>query len=70
VVANAGVENENVKLVFELNFFGVVEILGGLKPLPLAVGNGTVVITASNSVVITPSFNHDFPGWFQIVDKW
>lgn len=54
VVANAGVDNENVRLVFELNYFGVIDILNGLRPLLIANGNSRIVITASNSVVITP----------------
>ncbi len=55
VIANAGVENNNnARHVFGLNYFGVVHLLEGLhKALASKVGS-RVVITASNSIVITP----------------
>lgn len=54
VIANAGVDNNNARLVFGLNYFGVVHLLEGLHTA-LASNNGSrVVITASNSVFITP----------------
>ena len=55
MIANAGVDNSNVRLVFELNYFGVIELLEGLQSSLAASGNSKVIITASNSVVITPS---------------
>jgi NAD(P)-dependent dehydrogenase (short-subunit alcohol dehydrogenase family) len=55
VIANAGVDNSNVRLVFELNYFGVIEIVEGLQGALAANGNSRVLITASNSVMITPS---------------
>lgn len=55
IIANAGVDNSNARLVFELNYFGVVELLEGLHDALLSNGNSRVVITASNSVLITPS---------------
>jgi NAD(P)-dependent dehydrogenase (short-subunit alcohol dehydrogenase family) len=54
IVANAGVDNSNVRLVFELNYFGVIELLEGLYGALSAKGTSRVLITASNSVVITP----------------
>jgi len=54
MIANAGVDNSNVRLVFELNYFGVIELLEGLQGALAANGNSRVLITASNSVVITP----------------
>ena len=59
VIANAGVDNNNAKLVFGLNYFGVVHLLEGLHEA-LASNNGSrVVITASNSIVITPEIPID-----------
>jgi NAD(P)-dependent dehydrogenase (short-subunit alcohol dehydrogenase family) len=55
MIANAGVDNSNVRLVFELNYFGVIELLEGLHDALASNGNSRIVITASNSVVITPS---------------
>lgn len=55
IIANAGVDNSNIRLVFELNYFGVVELLEGLQGALATSGNSRVIITASNSVVITPS---------------
>ncbi|MCU0441448.1 MAG: SDR family oxidoreductase [Bacteroidia bacterium] len=54
IIANAGIDNTNVPLVFQLNYFGVIELLQGLQEVLAANGNSRVVITASNSVVITP----------------
>jgi NAD(P)-dependent dehydrogenase (short-subunit alcohol dehydrogenase family) len=54
VIANAGVDNSNARLVFGLNYFGVIDLLDGLHGA-LAANNGSrVVITASNSIFITP----------------
>ncbi len=54
MIANAGVDSSNVRLVFQLNYFGVVELLEGLHGVLSENGNSRIVITASNSVVITP----------------
>ena len=54
MIANAGVDQSNVLLVFEVNYFGVIELLEGLQGALAANGNARVLITASNSVVITP----------------
>jgi NAD(P)-dependent dehydrogenase (short-subunit alcohol dehydrogenase family) len=54
VIANAGVDNHNVPLVFGLNFSGVVQLLDGLHPFLAANRGARVVINASNSVIITP----------------
>jgi NAD(P)-dependent dehydrogenase (short-subunit alcohol dehydrogenase family) len=54
IIANAGVDNSNVRLVFELNYFGVTELLEGLREALAYNGKSRIIITASNSVVITP----------------
>jgi len=54
VIANAGVDNNNARLVFGLNYFGVVDLLEGLHPALTANLGSRVVITASNSIYITP----------------
>jgi NAD(P)-dependent dehydrogenase (short-subunit alcohol dehydrogenase family) len=59
VIANAGVDNNNARLVFGLNYFGVVNILEGLHGALAANKNARVVITASNSIVITPGIPLD-----------
>jgi NAD(P)-dependent dehydrogenase (short-subunit alcohol dehydrogenase family) len=54
VIANAGVDSSNARLVFGLNYFGVIDLLEGLHGA-LAANNGSrVVITASNSIFVTP----------------
>ncbi|MCU0416532.1 MAG: SDR family oxidoreductase [Cytophagaceae bacterium] len=55
VFANAGVDSENARLVFGLNYFGIVQLLEGLQPLLKKSKHARVVINASNSVVITPN---------------
>jgi NAD(P)-dependent dehydrogenase (short-subunit alcohol dehydrogenase family) len=56
LIANAGVDQLDARLVFELNYFGVIDLLEGLQPaLAAAEAGSRVVITASNSVVITPN---------------
>jgi NAD(P)-dependent dehydrogenase (short-subunit alcohol dehydrogenase family) len=54
VIANAGVDNNNARLVFGLNYFGVVHLLEGLHNALASNDGSRVVITASNSIVITP----------------
>ena len=53
-IANAGIDSPNVRLVFQLNYFGVVVLLEGLQDVLAANERASVLITASNSVVITP----------------
>lgn len=55
VIANAGVDNNNARLVFGLNYFGVVHLLEGLHKALAANHGSRVVITASNSIYITPN---------------
>lgn len=59
VIANAGVDNNNAKLVFGLNYFGVVQLLDGLHVALAANQCSRVVITASNSIFITPGIPSD-----------
>ncbi|WP_100628246.1 SDR family oxidoreductase [Algoriphagus formosus] len=54
VFANAGMDNENAELVFGLNYFGIIQLLEGLKPYLSKNKNGRVLINSSNSVVVTP----------------
>lgn len=54
VIANAGVDNSNAKLVFGLNYFGVVHLLEALHGALAANKGAQVLITASNSIFITP----------------
>jgi NAD(P)-dependent dehydrogenase (short-subunit alcohol dehydrogenase family) len=48
------VDNNNARLVFGLNYFGVVHVLEGLHKALASNEGSRVVITASNSIVITP----------------
>lgn len=59
VIANAGVDNNSAKLVFGLNYFGVVRLLDGLHGALSANNGARVVITASNSIYITPGIPLD-----------
>lgn len=59
VFANAGVGGENARLVFGLNYFGIIRMLKALQPYLKNAENGRVVINASNSVVITPGIPND-----------
>lgn len=56
-VANAGVDTSDNGLMFEINFRGVVEWLEGLRPALVANSQSRVLITASNSVLITPGLS-------------
>jgi NAD(P)-dependent dehydrogenase (short-subunit alcohol dehydrogenase family) len=55
IVCNAGVDNENVPLVFSVNYLGVVDLLNGLRDALAAAGRSAAVINVSNSIVITPN---------------
>lgn len=59
LIANAGIDNSNTRLVFQLNYFGVVLLLEGLQEALAASGNARVLITASNSVLITPGIQEE-----------
>lgn len=55
VVCNAGVDNENVPLVFSVNYLGVVELLAGLRDALAAAGRSAAVVNVSNSIAVTPN---------------
>lgn len=45
---------ERVRLITQVNYFGVVDLLAGLRPLLAAAGNAKVVVFASNSTTTVP----------------
>lgn len=55
VVCNAGVDNENVPLVFSVNYLGAVELLNGWRDALAAAGRAAAVVNVSNSIAITPN---------------
>jgi NAD(P)-dependent dehydrogenase (short-subunit alcohol dehydrogenase family) len=55
IVCNAGVDNENVPLVFSVNYLGVVELLNGLRDALAAAGRAGAVVNVSNSIAVTPN---------------
>ena len=55
LVCNAGVDNENIGLVFGVNYWGVVDLLTGLQPALARAGRAAAVVNVSNSVHITPN---------------
>ena len=55
LVCNAGVDNENIGLVFGVNYWGVVDLLTGLRPALARAGRAAAVVNVSNSVHITPN---------------
>jgi len=54
VVANAGVDVPKPDLVFGLNYLGVVDLLGRLRPALAAAGRARVAVNVSNSIFVTP----------------
>jgi NAD(P)-dependent dehydrogenase (short-subunit alcohol dehydrogenase family) len=54
IVCNAGVDNENVPLVFSVNFYGVVDLLAGMQSALANAGRSAAVVNVSNSIAITP----------------
>lgn len=54
VAANAGVDLPRPEPVFALNYFGVVDLLGRLRPALAAAGRARVAVTVSNSIFVTP----------------
>jgi NAD(P)-dependent dehydrogenase (short-subunit alcohol dehydrogenase family) len=54
VAANAGVDVPKPELVFGLNYFGVVDLLGRLRPALVAAGRSRVAVNVSNSIYVTP----------------
>jgi NAD(P)-dependent dehydrogenase (short-subunit alcohol dehydrogenase family) len=59
IVCNAGVDNENVPLVFSVNYLGVIELLVGLRDALAAAGRAAAVINVSNSIAVTPNIPQD-----------
>jgi NAD(P)-dependent dehydrogenase (short-subunit alcohol dehydrogenase family) len=49
---------EKLRLIFEVNYFGVVELLDALRPALAAAGNAKVVVVGSNSTTTTPLVPH------------
>lgn len=45
---------EQLRLILEVNYFGVVDLLDALRPALAAAGNAKVVVVASNSTTTTP----------------
>jgi NAD(P)-dependent dehydrogenase (short-subunit alcohol dehydrogenase family) len=59
IVCNDGVDNENVPLVFSVNYLGVIELLVGLRDALAASGRAAAVINVSNSIAVTPNIPQD-----------
>lgn len=55
LVCNAGVDNENIPLVFGVNFFGALDLMTGLRSALCNASYAAVVINVSNSIHITPN---------------
>lgn len=54
IVCNAGVDNENVPLVYSVNFYGVIDLLAGFQGALANAGRSAAVVNVSNSIAITP----------------
>ena len=54
VAANAGVDVPRPEMVFGLNYLGVVDLLGRLRPALAAAGRSRVAVNVSNSILVTP----------------
>jgi NAD(P)-dependent dehydrogenase (short-subunit alcohol dehydrogenase family) len=54
VAANAGVDLPKPELVFGLNYSGVVDLLGRLRPALAAAGRARVAVNVSNAIFVTP----------------
>lgn len=54
VVANAGVDAKDAKLTFEVNYFGVVEVLQGLRKALARAERPAAVVTVSHAIAISP----------------
>jgi NAD(P)-dependent dehydrogenase (short-subunit alcohol dehydrogenase family) len=54
VAANAGVDVPKPDLVFGLNYLGVVDLLGRLRPALAAAGRARVAVNVSSSIFVTP----------------
>ncbi|MBL0296570.1 MAG: SDR family oxidoreductase [Betaproteobacteria bacterium] len=54
VVANAGVDSPKAELTFQVNFFGVTELLEGLRPALARAERPAAVVTVSHAIAISP----------------
>jgi NAD(P)-dependent dehydrogenase (short-subunit alcohol dehydrogenase family) len=54
VAANAAVDVPRPDLVFGLNYLGVVDLLGRLRPALAAAGRARVAVNVGNSFLVTP----------------
>jgi NAD(P)-dependent dehydrogenase (short-subunit alcohol dehydrogenase family) len=54
VAANAGIDLPRPELVFAVNYLGVVDLLGRLRPALAAAGGARVAVNVSNSILISP----------------
>jgi NAD(P)-dependent dehydrogenase (short-subunit alcohol dehydrogenase family) len=55
LVCNAGVDVENIPLVFGVNYFGTVDLMEGLQPALARAPYAAAVLNVSNSIHITPN---------------
>lgn len=55
LICNAGVDNENIPLVFGVNYHGAVDLMEGLQPALAAAPYAAAVLNVSNSIHITPN---------------
>jgi NAD(P)-dependent dehydrogenase (short-subunit alcohol dehydrogenase family) len=54
VVANAGVDAKDAKLTFEVNYYGAVEVLQGLRKALARADRPAAVVTVSHAIAISP----------------
>lgn len=54
LVANAGIEVPDAARTFQVNYFGVVDLLEGLRPALAKAGRAAAVVTVSHAVMVTP----------------
>jgi len=54
VAANAAVDVPRPELVFGVNYFGVVHLLGRLQPALAAAGRARVAVNVGSSILVTP----------------
>lgn len=55
LVCNAGVDVENIPLVFGVNYYGTVDLMEGLQPALARAPYAAAVLNVSNSIHITPN---------------
>lgn len=54
VVANAGVDSPKAELTFQVNYFGAIELLEGLRPALAKNERPAAVVTVSHAIAINP----------------